>query len=320
MQKIPVLLLGICVMLAACEGKSKKNMSGNGEVAVDDFIAFFSPQTLPLSITDSVLKVKSDDSARISLQIFHRFVQDTIFQNVYGKDTPRIYQAGRFGDKEKETYLLVKTSGKTNALYAVVFTPGKKFASQMLLMSDRKNSEPDLVVIDRSFNFTIIDQYKDAGGTSQEFSQVYAFIDSGAFQVIMEDGLKKGEVMPILNPVDSLPAQNKYSGDYGKDDRNFISIRDGKTPADFVFFMNMDKGARSVCQGEIKGEARFVTKDSAVYKSKSDPCTVGFKFGGKSVRLTEVTDCGNMRPPECSFNAYYTRVPEPGKKNQAAKK
>ena len=79
----------------------------------------------------------------------------------------------------------------------------------------------------------------------------------------------------------------------------------------------MDKGASSECQAELKGEAIFVTADSAVYTTKTDPCVIGFKFRAKSVRITEATICGNKRPADCSFNVTYNRQKSPATDKKA---
>lgn len=308
MRRLAVCFLALAILLTAC-GKNKKKMSGQDEVDISDFIEFFDKVSLPVTITDTLLNKKNNDSTLISDTIFNQFVGDTIFQPLYGKRTPKIYALGRFrnGD-DAETYLLLKTAGQVNAVYALAFTPDNKYSANMILLADDKaNREINRVVIDTKYTFNIVDQYKDPDGSTNEFSQVYAYNNAGLFMMILQDGLPKGELMPILNPIDTLPMENKYSGNYGKDSRNFISIRDGKTPKDFLFFINLDKGANSNCQAELKGEAVFVSKDSAVYTTKTDPCVIGFKFGAKNVRISEAVVCGNKRPADCSFNANYQR-------------
>lgn len=308
MTRLPVLLLAAALLLFSC-GKSKKKMSGQDTVDVKDFIEFFDPITLPLTITDSVLKQKDNDSTMISDTVFAQFAADTIFNSLYGKHKPKIYALGRFknGD-DAETYLLVKAKGNTSAVYVLAYTPENKYSASMVLLSNANNSkEVNKVSIDTKYTFNLVDQYKDADGSQNEFTQVYAYNNAGLFMMILQDGLPKGTLMPILNPIDTLPMKHKFSGNYGKDSRNFITIRDGKTEKDLLFFINMDKGATSNCQAELKGEAVFVTKDSAVYTTKSDPCAIGFRFGAKSIRITEATICGNKRPADCSFNAYYLK-------------
>lgn len=307
MNKKLLAILAICMLFAAC-GKGKKKMSGQDAVDVKDFIGFFDGASLPMIITDSLLKQKNSDSTLVSDTIINQFIGDTIFQPLYGKEIPKTYAMGRFKNPDAETYLLLKTQGKINAIYAVSFTPENKYSANMLLLSDgKKANEINRAVIDSKFTFTLVDQYKDVDGSVNEFSQVYAYNNAGMFMMIMKDGLQKGEVVPILNPIDTLPATHKHSGNYGKDDRNFITIRDGETTKEFLFFINMDKGASSDCQAELKGEAVFITADSAVYTTKTDPCVIGFKFGSKSVRITEAIICGNKRPADCSFNVSYNR-------------
>lgn len=317
MKKILLVVFVFSTMLAACGGKSKKMMSGEESVDIKDFISFFDEIKLPLTLSDSILKMKNNDSTLIGDTIIKQFFGDTIFHDLYGKKKPKVYAYGRFRNEDQETYLLLKTSNGARAIYAVAFTPENKYSAGMLLISDgKKTNGVDKVVVDPRFTFTLVDSYKDVDGSINEFSQVYAYNNAGLFMVILKDGLQRGEVLPILNPVDTLPATSKFSGNYLKDSRNFISIRDGKTANDFVFFINMDKGATTDCQFELKGAAVFVTKDSAVYSSKSDPCKIGFKFGTSNIQITEITVCGNQRPADCSFNATYRKqkMPSEGKK------
>ena len=304
MRKIIVFLLASLILLAAC-GKNKKKMSGQELVEISDFIEFFDEVKLPLLITDTLLSKKGSDSTLISDTIFNQFVGDTIFEPLYGNRKPKIYALGRFSNGKAETYLLIKTRGPVNAVYAIALTPENRYSANMVLLADNKeNKEINRALIDPKFTISLVDQYKDPDGSINEFSQVYAYNNAGMFMIILQDGLKKGEILPILNPIDTLPMEHKYSGDYGKDDRNFISIRDGKTPKDFQFFLNLDKDD---CQAELKGEAVFVTADSAVYTTKTDPCVIGFKFGTKTIRIFEATICGNKRPADCSFNARYQK-------------
>lgn len=322
MKRLLLLIIPVLALAMAC-GKGKKKMSGDESVNIRDFIEFFDKVQLPLALTDSILSHKDNDSTLISDTIFRQFAGDTIFTDLYGKRKPKIYAIGRFRNgKDAETYLLIKTKGNVNAVYALAFTPQNKYSASMVLLSNAKDArEVNRVVIDSKYTFNLVDQYKAPDGSTNEFSQVYAYNNAGMFMMILQDGLPQGELMPILNPIDTLPMKNKYSGDYGKDKRNFISIRDGKSEKDFLFFMNMDKGPNSDCQAELKGEAVFVSKDSAVYTTKTDPCAIGFKFGAKSIKITEATICGNKRPADCSFNAHYQKQKSaPPEKTEATKK
>jgi hypothetical protein len=316
MKKIQWLLLPLIFLALAC-GKGKKIMNGQETVDIKDFIAFFDEIKLPLVITDSLLKAKAGDSTQISDTVFAQFVSDTVFTDIYGRKKPKIFALGRFKNgKDAETYLLISTKGSSNAIYALAFTPKEKYSANLLLISDSKKAEEiNRVTIDPKYTFNLVDQYKTPDGSTAEFSQVYAYNNAGIFTMILQDGLPKGELLPILNPIDTLPAAHRFSGDYGKDKRNFITVRDGKTDKDFLFFINMDKGNGSGCKAELKGEAIFITKDSAVYTTKTDPCVIGFRFGTNNITINEAVICGNKRPANCSFNARYQKQ-KPAKKDK----
>ena len=165
----------LAILVAGCSGKSKKKMSGEEEITARDFVEFFYEVKLPISLTDSILEKKNSDSALISYAVFKQFVPDSIIQEVYGTAEPKIYAYGRFRNKEEETYLLIKTKGtkpSVNAMYVLAFSPKDSFSAGMLLLTDAKtNDEINVVGIDKGYAFTLVDQYKDAGGIN-EFSEV----------------------------------------------------------------------------------------------------------------------------------------------------
>ena len=303
-----LMLFIAAAFMFACKGKGKKNMSGDATVDMGDLIEFFDPVKLPVNYTDSVLKGKNTDSTLISHTIFNQFIGDSVLQKAYGKDKPKIYAVSRFQNEAAETYLVFKAIGTKKTLYVAAIDKDQKFkASYPLLSTDAKQSSADRVSIDGRYNFYLTETYKAPDGSVEEYSNVLAYNSAGLFMVIMVDGLKEGVQKPVINPIDTLPRKHKFSGNYGKDARNFISIRDGKTPQDFVFFLNFDRGKNSECRSELKGEAVLVSKDSAVWQGTGEPCRIGFRFTASGVRINEINNCANRRPADCSFNANYSR-------------
>lgn len=304
------LLASVCCMMAlltACNGSHKKSMKGDEEVTVKDFVAFFDPVKLPISFTDTIFKNKLTDSARIEYKVFTQMLGDTILKPLYKKEKPKIYAMGQFKNGDAETYLLLQTKGTKNAVYIVAVDENMvPKASMMLLASKGSTTATDLVTIDKKFTITTVDEYKKSNGELTTFSSVYAYNTAGLFMVIMNDGLKKGEIVEFVNPIDTFPQTQPNTGDYGSNKQNFISIRDGDTPKKFQFFLYMNKS--SLCTAELKGEARWVTKDSAVFDSNNDGCKVAFKFSKRNIRIMELEGCGSKRPMECSFNASYNRI------------
>ena len=117
----------------------------------------------------------------------------------------------------------------------------------------------------------------------------------------------------VINPIDTLPQKNKYTGDYIASKKNFISFRDGKNSSEILFFVHFEKN-KGECVGELKGTARFVSSKMAQYKESGNPCTLEFTFTSSAVSMKEVEGCGSYRDIQCFFEGRY-----PKKKTKAVK-
>lgn len=310
--------LWLCLMAAfliACGDKAKKSMTGDEVVTMEDMIAFFDELPLPYSVGDTLLSAKVKDSNRIEYKVFSQLFGDTLLQPEYKKEKPKLYAVGKFRNKEVETYLLLRTRGSQNNLYAVAVDEKLVPRASLLLLSNKgKAAETNTVVIDKRYTLTTIDDYKAANGEKAAYSTVYAYNTAGLFMVIMNDGMKKGEVTELVNPIDTFPQQRPYSGDYAISKKHFISIRDGDTDKKFMFFLYMNKGEN--CTAELKGEARWTGKDEALYEASTDGCKVTFKFSGRTLKVTEQEGCTTRRPMDCSFNASFTKKVAPKQKKK----
>jgi hypothetical protein len=116
-----------------------------------------------------------------------------------------------------------------------------------------------------------------------------------------------------------LPKKNKLSGDYIKDKRNYVSIRDGKTPSDLLFFIHFEK-ENGECTGELKGEAIMQGTKTAIYQATGNPCVLEFTLTGSSVSLKEQQACGSYRDIKCFFDGSYSKRKEPKPKTALSKK
>ncbi|WP_315816523.1 hypothetical protein [Paraflavitalea speifideaquila] len=104
----------------------------------------------------------------------------------------------------------------------------------------------------------------------------------------------------MINPIDTFPAKNKFSGDYVKDKKNFISVRDGKRSTEPLIFVHFEK---TDCRGELKGMARFVSPAVAVFQESGNPCTLEFNFNNNRVAMKETGGCGTYRDIKCFLKA-----------------
>ena len=109
----------------------------------------------------------------------------------------------------------------------------------------------------------------------------------------------------VYNPIDTLTQKDKLSGDYIKNSRNFVSVRDGKNARKFLFFVHFETD--DDCSGELKGEATLIKPNLAQYRKVGDACVLRLLFSGNKVTLIEEQACGNYRGIKCSFDGTYTK-------------
>lgn len=316
LKSILIIFTIATVVLVAC--KSKKSLSGNDEIDANEFVESFEDISLPLKLADTSFNRKITDSAIIGEKNINSFLHDSIFSKQFKDAKPKVYAIGKFKNEDAETYLILKAVlNKKEAYYVAVVDENNKYITNMFLIGKNiPKSEVSNVDIDSRLNFNIIEKYKQKDGSYNQFTEVKAYNNVGIFMVILTNGLKKGEHLEIINPIDTLKQTHKLSGNYEKNDRNFISIRDHSKSDKLNFYLYFDQDNGQECYGELKGEMTIVKADSAYYKSPTDPCIVGFKFSGNRVIIKEQVNCGNKRPMNCTFNASYTKKKTEVKKSK----
>lgn len=143
----------------------------------------------------------------------------------------------------------------------------------------------------------------------------WVYNEGSNFMVVINDGNEdKQRNDEIINPIDTLPALGKLSGNYVKDPKNFIAIRDGRDANTYRFFIHFEK-KEGTCTGELKGTLKISAANGAVYKESGDPCSLSFVFNQNEVTIKETGGCGNHRGMQCSFNDTYEKK-KMHKKNQ----
>ena len=131
-------LLLVAILAASISCKHKKiSLADNEPVEVGDFIEFFQPLKLPCQFSDtSVVKHKAD-SLDIGFKTLTQFIPDSVITKFFGKTIhPKLYPAGRAGDKKSETYLFVKAIGASKSvLYIICFEKSQKFSAPKPLIT-----------------------------------------------------------------------------------------------------------------------------------------------------------------------------------------
>lgn len=296
------------ILLGGCQEKKKIILTGSEPVPTEDFVAFFSPLSLPQTISDTLLKTKLGDSLQISIPVIKSLVPDSVFEKEFGKKgKPLFYALGKVEVPDAEKYIFIRaTMREKRFIWIVVFDQKNNFlaASHFLKPTTQRGIQQSLVV-DKKYLISQIQIRKNSDGSANEGKEVFVLnTAAGQFMLIMTEALED-KLNELINPIDTLPATRKFSADYVNGKMNLVSIRDGRKSDRFSFFIHFEKREGN-CIGELKGEAHWKTPTRAEYRQAGDPCVLQFHFNGTNVRLQE-QNCGSRRNTGCLFDGTFVR-------------
>ncbi|MFT4153410.1 hypothetical protein [Parafilimonas sp.] len=313
MHKIYALLL-FFLFFYSCK-HDKASLSGTEKVSAGDFLHAFADIKLPAYIGDTALK-NFGDTTVISTTVFTQFIADTALKRFTGNAGKAIiHPAGIIRKKERDFLLATFTAGRQTSLGVFVLDDKHRFLSSFpLLTPGEKDDYKYSVSITEEPTF-ILKKEKRINNISLYTRNGYAYSPSAkTFSNVLndsnEDTARNSE---IINPIDTFPAVNKYSGDYIKDKKNFISVRDGKNANAYFFFVHFEKSTGN-CVGELKGVLNLTGEKNGIFTESGDPCVIRFRFAGSTVTLKEEDNCGNHRGITCPFDFTFKK-----KKTEKAK-
>lgn len=302
----------LAIILISC-GSNEVDLTGNTPLKPNQFFNAFKPITTSLNLSDTNL-IAHSDTQKIAAKLLESFIPDSVVKKFISKDGKTMFYAlGRI-EKAKELYLLIATkNGKNKGLFTTVFDKKENnfLAYKSLLQPNTNNGYFNYVVINREPTFTICHE-KQSFDKELKFTKEGWAYSSGSFVVVVKETNEKLEDVPVINPIDSFARNNALSGLYANNGKNFISIRDGKTPLQYLFFLHVEKNDGK-CIGELKGEMKMTSPNQAIYNFAGDPCIIDFTFEGNSIIIKEQGSCGNRRGMDCLFEDEF------GKKKEAKK-
>jgi hypothetical protein len=306
----------ILLALIGC-AETKTDLSGNTPLKINDFNAAFKNIELPIRINDTNL-VAFTDTIQIGRKALEQFLPDSVVDAIAPKllKNASIFTVGKI-EKETEYYLLLNNKdAKKQTVSVIAFSKKNVFLGyQVLTQFDliQKGSQfyGKTLLINKEPTFLIEENKLDPEQGLTNEKKGWAYTDQG-FRLIYLDANIKPEQKAILNPIDTLPTLNTYSGDYARDKKNFISLRDFGNTNKYQFFLHFEKKEGS-CVGELKGLLNFI-KNQATYSEKGDPCTIQFTITGNVIKIKEDGNCGNHRNMTCYFNDSYDKKRKPKSK------
>ena len=306
----------ILLALIGC-AETKTDLSGNTPLKINDFNAAFKNIELPIRINDTNL-VSFTDTIKIGRKALEQFLPDSVVEAIAPKlvKNASIFTVGKI-EKETEYYLLLNNKdAKKQTVSVIAFSKKNVFLGYQILTQfdlTQKGSQfyGKTLLINKEPTFLIEENKLDPEQGLTNEKKGWAYTEQG-FRLIYLDANIKPEQKAILNPIDTLPTLNSLSGDYARDKKNFISLRDFGNANKYQFFLHFEK-KEGTCVGELKGLLNF-NKNQATYSEKGDPCTILFTITGNVIKIKEDGNCGNHRNMTCYFNDSYDKKRKPKRK------
>jgi hypothetical protein len=311
----------LCAVLFSCKS-GKKSLNSEEVITAEEFVESFSELKLPFALPDTILDNKLGDSVLISAKLLQQFIPDSLYKKDFKNTKPKFYALGRAADKNEDKYLLIKAATPAKQVaYIVCFDKDDAFKAGMPLVTNSTDKNVELEgSLDKKFTISRNKKRKARDGQIYYSRNVYVYNNVGTFTLILTESNEVPETTEVFNPIDSAAATFKWTGNYVKDKKNFISVRDGSKPNRLSFFIHFEKN-NGECVGELKGEAEMILPATARYSASGDPCSLEFKFENNKVTVTELSGCGNHRGIRCFFNdSYPKKVVRARKKTQARAK
>jgi hypothetical protein len=316
MRACPGWFIVVLVFLSGC-GKSRPDYSGNTAIPLKDWLAVFPELDLPIVLHDTGL-IRSADTNRIGYKALTQFYPDSNLLPVVGKWKKGGYlrAIGKISKKTERYLLLIAFQPPKKArLLVIVTTPENQLLDiKEFLDNQREDAYNHYLHINREPTFMLVREKTGADLQSIYTKTGWIYPSEGKFMVIMNDSNEDNKNSAVINPIDSFAALHPLSWDYGKDKKNFISVRDAPSAGKLLFFLHIEKNGGS-CTGELKGYMQLTGKRSAEFRQSGDPCVVLFEFNDNSISFKETGSCGNHRGIKCLLDEQFPKRKKPIRKN-----
>ncbi|HEV7332877.1 MAG TPA: hypothetical protein VGN63_17690 [Flavisolibacter sp.] len=312
MYRIGLVVLG-CLLLA-CSGNNDR--SSESDTAGDNdlpaaFVRSFKTVTVPYQLSDTTL-LKDEQKDTLSSRYISPLLPDSLKELAFGKTTKIKYMPlAKLQEQDRNAYYIVKGSaGGKKAAFLLLFDKEGNYSSAMpFLVPDNKSATSQTSSVDKSFTITKAVSERSGGAVTGEGKEVLAYDPAEKrFTLIMTDLLNNDQGV-LINPIDTFPKTHKLAGDYYRNKKNLVAIRDGRYANQILVYIHTENSDGD-CKGELKGEFILTSSSTAVYRQGGDPCILALNFSGNTVSLNEERGCGNYRGLDCPLDGKFTRKKE----------
>ena len=309
----------ICMLWMACGDDKKKQGDDETGFSYETFSGRFKTISPPYQLSDTGL-LNNRDTASIRNATFIRFLPDSLKNIVIGRGTkPRFIPLAHMNvSDETDLYFVKVQNGNKKVALIYAFDKEQFTAVFPFLVPDNDPTTTQLSVIDKALAITKNITQRRQNTITGEGKEVYDYDPSlRQFTLILTNPLNA--TAEVINPIDTFTKKHRFAGDYIKNKKNFVSVRDGRYPDQLMVYVHVDKNEGG-CTGELKGDLLFTSPTTAVYRQGGDPCVMTFRFSAGSVTVQEKEGCGSHRGIECSFDGSYPRKKEVKPKTPAKKR
>lgn len=304
MNKLVLALLTIG-LLTGCGSKNKN--SGKDAFTFEDFRHLFTQANLPYKLTPETLREKSPDSAAISPELMKQFLIDTLGKSDFPEGTVIKFYPLATIDGAAVNYFVVKAVGKATTTAYVCFVDKKgHYLDRLPVAKVDGKKDQHYFSIDARQVIKVTNERESSPGHTAIREDFYGVAEDGKTTLIMTNSSGDAAAGQIFNPIDTLPARHKLSGDYLSGETSIVSIRDADDPKSFLFFITFSKD-KTGCKGELSGTGHFTGTNKGEYKDKETDCGIAFQFASGKVSIREIGGCGAYRGVRCFFEGSYSK-------------
>lgn len=293
----------LMILLWSCRsGKEEEN-----GFSYEKFASLFPKEQMAYQLSDADL-LSNKDTTVIRSAEFAKFISDSLKNKLFGKGSKVRYIAmARVKAPKNTSYYIVKAIGAGRKVALLMpFTNDQFDIAFPFLVPDDDGTTSQLSSIDKSNAIIKSVTQKKRMGDVAEGREVYQYVpEAKQFTLLLTNPLNN--VAEVINPIDTFARKHRFSADYVKDKKNYISIRDGRSSNELLFFIHIEKGD---CSGEVKGTLLLTASNRAVYRQSGDPCQLSLQFSGNTITVKEGGGCGSRRGLDCSFDGTYNRKKE----------
>ena len=321
MYRIGLVAMG-CLLLA-CSGNNERGTEPDSAGDNDQPAAFsraFKTVSVPYQLTDTAL-LKDEGKDTLSSRYLSTLLPDSLKEQAFDQTTKiRYMPLAKLQEQDRHTYYVIKGSaGGKKAAFILLFDREGNYSSALpFLVPDKNAATSQSSLVDKSFNITRAIAERSGGAVTGEGKEVLAYdAAEKRFALIMTDLLNNDQDV-LINPIDTFPKTHKLAGDYFKNKKNLVAVRDGRYANQILVYIHTEN-KDGECKGELKGEFILTSSTTAVYRQGGDPCILGLSFSGNSVSLNEERGCGNYRGLDCPLEGKFTRKKEEKQKESTKK-